>query len=287
VQVVAQNLGDIIENLRILTVDWQDDIARRVVERLRLLPVKAAYTEEDLKEILHGGVDLPKLSSARFDEGLLAIRLFLGLSDDQFGGALRDALGAGGYGIKRYRAEPAVYLAALVELGLLEAMVAETTRPLHWTDTVVERLRSGRGSAISGQRRGRNVEDFVEEVVKKVFDTYQTRVSFTGNRGITAKCDIAIPSKELPRIIIEAKGYGATGSKMTDISGDIGKIIEAKRPDTVFLFFTDGITWKQRMNDLRKIVALQNDGHITRVYTYAMAERFEADLRQLKVEFAL
>jgi hypothetical protein len=74
---------------------------------------------------------------------------------------------------------------------------------------------------------------------------------------------------------------------MTDISGDIGKIIDAKRPDTVFLFFTDGITWKQRMNDLRKIVGLQNDGHITRVYTYAMAERFEADLLQLKAEFGL
>jgi len=57
--------------------------------------------------------------------------------------------------------------------------------------------------------------------------------------------------------LIEAKGYGATGSKMTDIIGDIEKIIAAKRPDTAFLFFTDGMTWKERKSDLRKIVEYQ------------------------------
>jgi hypothetical protein len=87
--------------------------------------------------------------------------------------------------------------------------------------------------------------------------------------------------------LIEAKGYGATGSKMTDIIGDIEKIIAAKRPDTAFLFFTDGVTWKQRRSDLRKIVEYQNHGDITRIYTYAMAEAFEADLRQLKNECGL
>jgi hypothetical protein len=44
-------------------------------------------------------------------------------------------------------------LAALTSLGLFEAIAAETRRQPHWSDTLVERLRSGRGSAISGQRR--------------------------------------------------------------------------------------------------------------------------------------
>lgn len=82
---------------------------------------------------------------------------------------------------------------------------------------------------------------------------FQVRCSFVGPRGHEAKCDLAIPTKNAARILIESKGYGATGSKMTDILGDIRTIIAAKRPDTAFLFFTDGLTWKQRKSDLRKI----------------------------------
>lgn len=74
---------------------------------------------------------------------------------------------------------------------------------------------------------------------------------------------------------------------MSDIIGDIEQIIKAKRPDTAFLFFTDGLTWKQRKSDLRKIVQFQNTGGITRIYTFAMAKQFEADLRQLKKEYKL
>jgi hypothetical protein len=134
----------------------------------------------------------------------------------------------------------------------------------------------------------RDVEDFAEAIVRKVFgNEFQARCTFKGPHGEDAKCDFAIPSKSAARILIESKGYGATGSKMTDILGDIRTIIDAKRQDTAFLFFTDGLTWKQRKSDLRKIVEFQNKGDITRIYTFAMAEQFEADLRQLKAEYKL
>jgi len=113
------------------------------------------------------------------------------------------------------------------------------------------------------------------------------RCTFRGPRGTTAKCDFAIPSKTAARILIESKGYAATGSKMTDILGDIHTIISAKRADTALLFFTDGLTWKERQSDLRKLVDLQNNGDIMRIYTYAMADQFEKDLRQLKSEGGL
>ena len=74
---------------------------------------------------------------------------------------------------------------------------------------------------------------------------------------------------------------------MTDIIGDIEKIIAAKRGDTNFLFFTDGLTWNDRKSDFRKIIEYQNAGDITRIYTHALADRFEADLRQLKSEHGL
>ena len=277
-EVIAQPLEEILDTLQPIEVDWKDDTARNVIARLRRLPVKDAYTAADVQSLLEED----------FIEGKLICRLFLGLSKDRFEGSLANSLGPGGTGILRYRSDRGKFLAALEDLGLIEAMATETNRELHWSDQLVERLRSGRGSAISGQRRGRKVEDFAESVVKKVFgEAFGTRCTFRGQRGQTAKCDFAIPSSSDPRIVIESKGYGATGSKMSDVIGDIEKIIAAKRPDTAFLFFTDGVTWRQRQSDLRRIVDYQNNGDVTRIYTYAMADRFEGDLRELKTEYRL
>ncbi len=276
-EIVAQSLDDILSTLRPLTVEWQDDVSRRVIAQIEALPVKDSYTVADVRKLL----------DTRFDDGLLICRLFLGQSKDQFTSQLSAALKEG-TGITAYRKSPDALLEVLLALGILEAMAAEVNRKPRWSDVLVERLRSGRGSAISGQRRGRAVEDFAENIVRNVFgNAYTVRCTFTGPRKKKAKCDFAIPSKNSARILIESKGYGATGSKMTDIIGDIEKIIAAKRPDAAFLFFTDGLTWKQRKSDLRKIVEYQNEGDITRIYTYAMANQFEADLRQLKQEYGL
>jgi hypothetical protein len=276
-QVISQKLDDIVSSLRPLTVEWKDDTARRVIDRLKTVPAKKAYTVQDVKNLLDDN----------FDDGILICRLFLGFSKDQFVSVLRGIRGDAGIGVKSYRTNPSAFIEDILSTGLLEAMAEEANRKPHWSDVLVERLRSGRGSAISGQRRGRDVEDFAEAIVKRVFgDHFQVRCTFAGPRQ-EAKCDFAIPSKAAARILIESKGYGATGSKMTDILGDIRTIIAAKRPDTAFLFFTDGLTWKQRKSDLRKIVEFQNNGDITRIYTFAMAEQFEEDLRQLKTEYGL
>jgi hypothetical protein len=275
-EVVEQTLEELLGSLNSLEVEWQDDVARSIIRRVEQLPVKELYGVDDIKAIL----------DANFSEGLLICGLFLGLSKDSFRGALAAAL-KGGSGKKRYQNDEKTFLSALEQLGVPAAMAEETTRRLHWSDRLIERLRTGRGSAISGQRRGRNVEDFAEAIIRKVFNQrFHSRCNFKGPRG-AAKCDFAIPSKEDPRIVVEAKGYAATGSKMTDIIGDIEKIIAVKRPDTAFLFFTDGLTWRQRQSDLRKIVGYQNSGDISRIYTHAMADRLESDLRQLKEEYRL
>jgi hypothetical protein len=277
-QVIAQDIKTLLDSLRDLKVDWQDDTAKRVITSLEAIPIKPAYTVRDVEGWLN----------TNFDDGLLICRLFLGLSKDQFTILLRDELKDIPAGVTGYKANKAGFLDALLRLGLLDVMAVTANRASRWSDVLVERLRSGRGSAISGQQRGRGVEDFVESVVKNVFGTnYAARVTFTGQRGHTAKCDIAIPSKNQPRIVIEAKAYGATGSKQTDVLGDILKIIEAKRQDTAFLFFTDGLTWRNRQSDLQKIIDFQNAGDIMRIYTYAMEPQLAADLRQLKKEYQL
>ncbi|MGQ9371516.1 DpnII family type II restriction endonuclease [Azospirillum sp. ST 5-10] len=278
-EVVAQSLDELLDALRPLAVDWRDPTALRVIDRIEALPVKATYGAADLRSLL---------TTTGFDDAMLICRLFLGLSKDQFTAALTEALGEGGTGVKAWQADRERFVTALVDLGVPDAMAAEVNRPLRWSDVLVERLRSGRGSAIAGQKRGRGVEDFAEAIVRRVFGgRFEARCTFTGSRGLRAKCDFAVPSRAAPRILVEAKGYGATGSKMTDIIGDIEKIIAAKRPDTALLFFTDGLTWRQRRSDLKKIVEYQNDGAITRIYTQALADRFEADLERLRLEFGL
>jgi hypothetical protein len=37
-EVIAQQLDDILESLQVLTVEWQDDTARGVIQRLQTIP---------------------------------------------------------------------------------------------------------------------------------------------------------------------------------------------------------------------------------------------------------
>lgn len=164
--------------------------------------------------------------------------------------------------------------------------IAELTgHPITWRDVLIERFKSGRGSAIKGQRRGRALENFVEEILRAIFGQggYQARCRFKGRSGTsTAKADFAIPAPADPRIQIEAKAYGATGSKQTDILGDVADIVSQKRHDTQFFLVTDGSTWRDRMNDLRKLVEMQNQGAIARIYTQTMRNQLIEDLSELK-----
>jgi len=48
-------------------------------------------------------------------------------------------------------------------------------------------------------------------------DRYEARCQFTGVGTRSEKCDFAIPDRHRLLILIEAKAYGATGSKQTDV----------------------------------------------------------------------
>jgi hypothetical protein len=277
-QVRDQTLDEIERNLSPLNVEWMDEAAAEAMALLAELPAKESYDREDVASMLDQG----------FERGILCARLFLMLSKDNMTIELTRELGEGGIGIKRYKADRERFLDAFDRLGLPRLMTSTINYQPIWSDILLERLRSGRGSAIQGQKRGRGLEDFAEALVKEVFGSaYETRCTFTGADGKTAKCDIAVPDKGRPRIVIEVKGYNATGSKMTDIIGDLDAIIDAKRHDTTLLFVTDGSTWTARRSDLRKIVERQNQGKIARIYTMKMADEFLADLQSLKGSMGL
>lgn len=185
-EVIAQKLDDIVDSLQPLTVEWKDDTARRVINRLKSFPVKKTYTATHVKALL----------DENFADGILIFRLFMGLSKDQFISVLRGIREEKGIGVKSYHADPERFIEDLLSTGLLEAMAEEANRKPHWSDVLLERLRSGRGSAIAGQKRGRGVEDFAEAIVKKVFEKrFQVRCTFSGPRGQVAKCDLPFPRK--------------------------------------------------------------------------------------------
>lgn len=242
------------------------------------MPIKDEYGVEDIGAIFDQG----------FRVGFTAVQLFLGISKDELQDQLGAVLGAGQIGARGLAGNRGAFFAALQTLGLSEAMASSVHFKPAWSDILVERLRSGRGKAIKGQKRGRGLEDFTEQILRNVFGaSFQARCQFTGVQNRNAKCDFAIPDRNDPRILIESKGYGATGSKMTDVVGDVNRIIDAKRPDVPFILVTDGITWTRRVSDLRKLLKLQNEGKIMRIYTTKMAGQLEADLRLLKSEHGL
>ena len=274
-----QTFEEIINSLIPIEATWLDSHAEKTIQLMQQIPQKSAYEPNDVKRLL----------DQDFDTASTLIRLFMDQSKDEFTIALKEAFEDSpariGVGINRYRCDKDAYVKQLVHMGLLDRMTTAVNRPLIWSDVLVERLKGGRGSAIKGQSRGRGLEDFVETILRSVFevDKIGVRGSFVGAKGTgNAKADFAIPSMDDPVILIETKAYGATGSKQSDVLGDVAKILEEKRHDTIFMLVTDGVTWKERANDLRKLIRLQNEGKIQRIYTKSMAAELRDDLVSLK-----
>ena len=71
----------------------------------------------------------------------------------------------------------------------------------------------------------------------------------------------------MPKVVIEAKGFEATGSKLTDFLGDVLKIAQAKGYHMYFFLVTDGRGWHHRVSDLATPVKYHHDGLIDMIYT--------------------
>lgn len=274
---VKQDTNDLLNTLSKLETDWKDDFAIAVINFL---------DEINIESLKNGDEQLGKLLEYNFDVASTVFRLFLEKSKDEYISTLKELIpGKGMIGKTGFQKDKDDYIDKIKHLLLREKIIETVNREYTWKDILIERLKSGRGSAIKGQKRGRQLEDFVENIIKQVFTDYDPRCSFIGMSGNSSeKTDFAIPSKNNPEIIIEVKGYGATGSKQTDVIGDVNRIIQEKRHDTTFLLFTDGITWRERASDFRKLIEFQNLGYIYKIYTKEMGKEFLNDLYLLKDE---
>ncbi len=255
---IAQKKEDLLGSMSALDVDWKDQ---------HIVDVEALFA------LIHSGVEIDaelikEILKAHFQAAKTLIRSFLALSKDEFDLKLDSLLD--GNGLRKFQENEDLFVQSLLELGIIEEIKNSIGKQYTWKDIVLERLRSGRVSAIKGMKRGRGLEDEIEKIIKDVFGEggYSVRGRFVGKSGLsTEKSDFAIPSNENPCILIEAKAYGVTGSKQTDIIGDVSRIVMEKRRDTKSILVTDGATLVRRESDLSKLVKLQNDGEIDRIYT--------------------
>lgn len=211
-------------------------------------------------------------------------RLFLGVSQDRAASAFSQALGSrlSWSGLRaRARKEPEAIAQAIVSLDLPGTMWTELRREWTVADVISERYRLLRGRAIAGQQRGRQLEDQVRATLARTGVPFEYSVTFVGREGQTAKCDFAIPSRDRPKIVIEAKGFEATGSKVTDALGDILKIERARAMHMYFFVVLDGPGWHHRPNDLRNIVQAQNAGRIDMIYTTSRLDELEREVARI------
>lgn len=201
-----QTLEEIVGSLSAIRSSWRDAHTDAVLALLDSILLPEKYDESIIRQLL----------DANFEAGLTIIRLALDLSKDELSLALKGELGTGSSGSFRYRKEPDALVSALLRLGTPGAIEELVNTPVSWRSVLAERLKSGRGSAIKGQARGRFLEDATQKILDRVFGerAYDVRCRFLGvAKTSTEKADFAVPSKNDPRILIEVKAYGATGSK--------------------------------------------------------------------------
>lgn len=126
-----------------------------------------------------------------------------------------------------------------------------------------------------------SLEDRVEQVLRGIPVAFEPRVRFIGKRGQGAKCDFAIIGRDHPKIVVEAKGFEATGSKLTDFLGDVLKIGQVKEYHTYFFLVTDGRGWLNRESDLKRLIEYHNEGLVDMIYTQARLEDFARHVKAI------
>jgi hypothetical protein len=211
--------------------------------------------------------------------GVGVFGLVVGLSQERLRNSLRHGLGSPAFG-KLARENPLGLVAYMdAEYSLLSLLEAQRHRQYDFGDVLVARAGT-RALATRAGQAGRQLEDEIEEIAKNLGLPYQTRCRFEG-RTATAPCDLALPAGDSEaQIVVAAKSFGSTGSKLTDAVREIEEMALVRKPTQFVFAVIDGIGWKGRINDLRRIYNLWFSGQINGMYTIASLGQFQEDLAE-------
>ncbi|NLE59139.1 MAG: hypothetical protein GX616_12315 [Planctomycetes bacterium] len=273
------NLKQILAELGDLPSDWMDDQARELIHVIR-------DSLSSLRRLKHAPAVTDLAAMLEHNPAFLDVcRLLMGEGQESAAHRLCKHLDMRAATWSRLRLlarqDPTRMASAIVALGVPDLIVNDLRR--NWTleDILLERYRMSRGRAIAGQKRGRALEDRVEQVLRGIPVAFEPRVRFIGKRGQGAKCDFAIIGRDHPKIVVEAKGFEATGSKLTDFLGDVLKIGQVKEYHTYFFLVTDGRGWLNRESDLKRLIEYHNEGLVDMIYTQARLEDFARHVKAI------
>ncbi|WP_293782364.1 hypothetical protein [uncultured Aeromicrobium sp.] len=226
-------------------------------------------------------VDEPTLAAwaATYPHRVPVLGLVVGLTQEKLKNALVDRFGTGGWvTLARTRADDLVHWLD-TDFDLVRLLRAQLGRDYGFADVLIARAGS-RVTATRAGHSGRRVEDEIEAIAADLGLPYRTRTRFTGRNGRTAPCDLVVPDGAAAEIVVAAKGFDSTGSKLSDAVREIVEMAEVRLPRQFVIAVVDGIGWKSRRADLRRIHQLWASRQIDGMYTLATLDRFRTDLAE-------
>lgn len=205
--------------------------------------------------------------------------LIVGLSQEKFKNTLKHHLKSSGW-IMLSKEHPDDLVRMLdEEFDLIHLLDVQSGLSYDFGDILIARAGTRQTAAAAGAS-GRKVEDEIEAIAKELGLPYQARTRFTGRNGRTAPCDLVIPSGDHAEIAVAAKGFDSTGSKLSDAVTEIENMADVRQPRQYVLAVIDGIGWKNRLKDLRRIYTLWERRQIDGMYSLASLGSFRDDLRE-------
>lgn len=247
-------------------------------------PTASTPEAEAIKSAAQSLAELPTVDLASLTtwaavnaEAVPVLGLAVGLGQEKLKNALKDEFDTSGWvKLARSRADELVGWLDR-DYDLLRMLTVQRRRPYDFGDLLVARAGS-RVTATRAGQSGRKVEDEIEAIALDLGLTYQARTQFAGRNGLTAPCDLVVPNGSAAEIVVAAKGFDSTGSKLTDAVREIQEMAQTRLPRQFVLAVIDGIGWKSRQADLRRIHELWVNQEIDGMYTLATLDQFRDDL---------
>jgi hypothetical protein len=165
------------------------------------------------------------------------------------------------------------------EFSLLQLLENQRGLSYNFGDVLVARAGT-RGSAARAGAQGRSLEDRIEEIARGLGLGFAVRGRFKGRDHSEAPFDLAVPSAEEAQIVVAAKGFDSTGSKLTDTVREIEEMAKVRSGRQVVYAVIDGIGWKSRKADLEKVHNLWERDLIDGMYTVKTLDAFRMDLAE-------
>ena len=206
--------------------------------------------------------------------------LAVGLSQEKLKNALKDHFDSSGWQmLARERANELITMLD-EDYDIVRLVSVQRGRNYEFGDILVARA----GTILTVTRAGfsgRKVEDELEVIAADLGLMWQTRTRFVGRNNRTAPCDLVIPYGDNSAIVVAAKAFDSTGSKLTDAVREVEEMADVRLPGRYIIAVIDGIGWKNRKADLRRIYdLLWASGQIDGMYSLASLCRLREDIER-------